>query len=161
MQLSVVRGRTGTLWQESIWLYCLQHENWGGLFLTIILFLLHHTSAAENYFLPSICLFHPKTYGDVILKAKKLFSSTEFVSVSVSALGWRLMRMWLQEFLVSPSDQPESPEPLQLEGLICQPASSGQTADRWSHLQVRAHISSCIFHHVYKSQVRLQHFNAS
>lgn len=111
-----------------------------------------------------------QTGGDVILKANEPFSraqsrwsprwllSTEFVSVWVSALGWMLMWMWLKVFRVSPDDQPESPEPLQWEGFTCQPASSGQTAARWSHLQVRVHLSSCIFPHVYKSLVRLRHF---
>lgn len=39
--------------------------------------------------------------------------------------------------------QPEGLEPLQ-HGLTCQPATSGQTADGWSHLQVPVHLLQCL-----------------
>lgn len=42
--------------------------------------------------------------------------------------------------------------------MTCEPATSGQTADRWSHLQVRVHLGSSIYPNVYMSLVRLQHF---
>lgn len=63
--------------------------------------------------------------------------------------------------------QAGSPEALWWEGLTWQPASRGQTGVfDWfqqvlqrltaGHLQVRVHLDSCSFHHVYKSRVRLQ-----